>query len=67
MERILVRLLLLAAMVQFGFSSVIFDKCASVECVNPLLKTISKVIRIQWKPISIFPTEAKRFSSPYSY
>lgn len=55
MYTILVRLMLVVALLEFGVSI--------TDLRNPvkLEQASRKVLRIDWKPISVFPEEAKRF------
>lgn len=55
MYALLVRLMLIAAMLEFGFSLTDLTNPHKVEAAS------RKVLTIQWKPISVFPEEAKRF------
>jgi hypothetical protein len=50
MYQLLVRLMLLSALLQLGISVSDFSKCRSRHC-----------LKIDWRPISVFPEEAKRF------
>jgi hypothetical protein len=61
MINLLLKLMLAAALLQFGMraSDVVF--CNSRECTGRIEKASREVLQIKWKPISIFPEEAKRF------
>ena len=61
MYAILVRLILLAALMDLGMSLARFEKCTSRECFAEIERASRKVLKIKWKPISVFPEEAKRF------
>jgi hypothetical protein len=61
MYSLLIRLMALAAFAQLGISLSTFGDCRSRECLTLLEKAGRKVVEIEWKPISIFPEEAKRF------
>ncbi len=57
----LIKVYLIAAAIQFGFSLTELDGCASRQCVQKLSRASNEVIKINWKPISVFPVEARRF------
>ena len=61
MESLLVRLMLLAALTEIGMSLFEFESCYSRACSQRLEKRSRDILKIDWKPISIFPEEAKRF------
>ena len=66
MYHLLVRLMLLAALAEIGMSLFEFENCHSRECLQQLEKRSRAILKIDWKPISIFPEEAKRFQSQHS-
>jgi len=61
MYDLLVKLFLLAALAQIGMSVADFSNCRSGECLARIEKASRDITRIDWKPISVFPEEAKRF------
>jgi hypothetical protein len=61
METLLVRLMFLTALLQLGFAVSDFENCNSRNCVQKIEKASRDVLKIGWKPISLFPEEAKRF------
>jgi hypothetical protein len=62
MYTILVRLImLLAAFLELGLSLTDVEDCHSRGCLRKIEPASRKVLPIPWKPISIFPEEAKRF------
>jgi hypothetical protein len=61
MYRILVKLVLLAAFLSCGISYSEFFSCHSRECLQTVEKRSRDVLKIDWKPISVFPEEDKRF------
>jgi hypothetical protein len=61
MYALLVRLMVLAAVAQFGLSVADLRNCRGRACVLPVQRAALKVLQIDWKPISVFPAEAKRF------
>ena len=61
METLLVRLMLLAALAEIGMSLFDFESCHTRQCLQQVEKNSRDILKIDWKPISIFPEEAKRF------
>lgn len=55
MYTILVRLMLVAAFLELGLSVTDLRNPTKLESAS------RKVLRVQWRPISVFPEEAKRF------
>jgi hypothetical protein len=60
MYNLLIKLIIIAALAELGMSLRDID-CHSRACVQQLEKRSRDVLRIQWKPISMFPEEAKKF------
>ncbi len=61
MLNLLIRLMVLASLAQLGLSMVQLGDCKSRGCLMQLEKASREVLKINWRPISIFPEEAKRF------
>ncbi len=61
MYDLLVKLMILAALAQFGMSLLDIEQCHSKQCLRTLEQRSRDVLNIEWKPISVFPEEAKRF------
>lgn len=61
MEVLLVRLMLVAGLAQFGMSIWDFRDCRSRECLVRIEKHSRDVLKVDWKPISVWPEEAKKF------
>lgn len=57
----LVKLYLIAAAIQLGMSLTELENCSNRQCVQKLSQASSKVLKIDWKSITVFPGEAKRF------
>ena len=57
----LIKIYLIAAAIQFGFSLKELGNWTSRECFQKLSRTSNEVIKINWKPISVFPEEGKKF------
>lgn len=61
MYQLLLRLMLLSALLKLGISVSDFYNCKSVQCQKRIDKGFQEVLHVDWKPISVFPEEAKRF------
>lgn len=61
MYRILVILILASALSELRLNKSDFAECRSRECFRKIGEASKKVLRVNWKPISVFPEEAKRF------
>ncbi len=61
MESLLGKLFLAYALYYLGMSLTEVLSCRSGNCFNRIEKAKLEVLRIDWKPISIFPAESKRF------
>lgn len=61
MYTLLIRLMLIAALLQFGISVSKFWDCHTGSCVRDIEKASREVLKIEWRPISLFPEEAKKF------
>lgn len=59
MYRLLVRLMLLSALAQFGMSWKEFRDCRGRQCIRMIEKHYYKVLKIDWSPISVFPDRLK--------
>ncbi len=63
MYAILVRAIVVAALIDLGMSQKWFADCRSQKCADQIRSASVRILKIEWKPISIFPMEAKRFNS----
>ncbi|MBI2606898.1 MAG: hypothetical protein HYW49_12560 [Deltaproteobacteria bacterium] len=61
MYRLLVLLMFTAALSQLGMSASDVRNCHSRACLQQLEKRSRDVLHVDWKPMSAFPEEAKRF------
>lgn len=61
MYQLLIRLMLFTALLQFGINVKEALRCNSRECSNRIERASQEVLKIDWKPISIFPEESRRF------
>jgi hypothetical protein len=61
MYNLLVKLMLITALVHLGICFKDFQNCHSRQCTQLLEKRSRDVLRVDWKPISVFPEDARRF------
>ncbi len=61
MYSLLIRLMIISALIQLGISIDRFTSCSSKECSNRIEKAYKDILKINWKPISVFPEEGQRF------
>jgi hypothetical protein len=61
MENLLVKLMLVAALTQLGISVSGFLNPESKSTQKTFERTSKDILRINWKPISLFPKEANYF------
>ena len=61
MYDLLIKLITVAALAQFGISLSHFESCHSRACMQTLEKHSREVLNVDWKPMTVFPEEAKRF------
>ena len=61
MYNLLVKLYLIAAAIQLGMSLTELENCSNRQCVQKLSQASNQVLKINWRPISIFPDEQKKF------
>ena len=61
MADLLVRLMFFTALAQFGISLSHIESCHSRACMQTLEKDSREVLNVDWKPLTVFPEEAKRF------
>jgi hypothetical protein len=53
--------MLIAALSELGISLKDFGNCHSRQCVRMFQRKAIDVLRIDWRPISVFPEEARSF------
>jgi len=53
--------MIMAALVELGISMSDFENCHSRQCIKMFQAKAIDVLKIDWKPISVWPEEAKRF------
>ena len=61
MYDLLVKLMLIAGLAQFGLTLSRVESCHSRQCLQQIEKHSRDVLNVDWKPLSVFPEEAKRF------
>lgn len=61
MYEVMVRLIVGAALLQLGLSLSHIEKCESRMCWNEIQRASRTVLEIDWRPIRMFPEEAKKF------
>lgn len=61
MYDVLLKLIIAGALLEFGISLSKIDDCSSRACWDHVQQASKQVLKIDWKPISVFPGEAKRF------
>lgn len=61
MYNLLVKLMLIAGLLELGISLADFDNCYSRRCTFLFEKRSRDILKIEWRPISVFPEEARRF------
>lgn len=61
MYSLLIKLMITAALLQLGVSLDQYLSCNSKACTSRIEKASRDVLRVNWKPISMFPKEAKKF------
>ena len=61
MYKALVYLMALAALTQLGIRIADLENCQGRACLARIEQASRDVLKIGWRPISVFPEEAKRF------
>jgi hypothetical protein len=61
MYTLLVRLMFVAALLQLGHSVSDFVNCQDRHCAGWIDRASQEILKIDWKPMSVFPEEGKRF------
>lgn len=64
MYNVLIKLIVVASLLELGISVSKIGDCSSRACRSELQRAANKVLRIDWRPISVFPKEAERFRQP---
>lgn len=61
MYNVLIKLIVVASLLELGISISKIGDCSSRAYWSELQRASQKVLRIDWRPISVFPKEAARF------
>ena len=61
MYHVLIRLFLIAAFLELGLTISDFTNSNSAKSANNIQQAKAKILKINWKPISVFPEEARKF------
>lgn len=61
MYKLIIKLMVIAALLKLGASIEEFAFCHSKACSGRIEKASRDVLKIDWKPISVFQEEAQRF------
>ena len=61
MDNLLVKIILISTILQLGLKLEDFANCSNHQCIQKIDQASQKVLKIDWKPISLFPEEAKKF------
>lgn len=61
MYNILIKLIVAATLLKLGMNISTLKDCPSHACTVRIEQASHKVLKIDWKPISVFPEEAQRF------
>lgn len=63
MYEILMRLMFVASLAELGMTLSDLRDCHSRACLAQIERRARDVLHVDWKPISVFPEEARRFRS----
>ncbi len=61
MYNLLIKLIVAAALIELGLTLKDIGDCPSRSCLDKLQRASQHVLRIDWKPISVLPEEARKF------
>lgn len=61
MYELLLKLLIVSAILRLGLSYSDFTECCKGHCHGQLIAARNKVLKVDWRPISLWPEEAKKF------
>jgi hypothetical protein len=61
MYQLLIRLMLISALFELGIAVSDFKNCHSRQCLRHVEKASRAILKVDWKPVSVFQNEAKRF------
>ena len=58
MYRLLVKLMALTALLELGMSAADFEHCHSRACLQQIERRSRDILKVDWRPISVFPDMA---------
>ncbi len=61
MYDLLLKLIVAAALLDLGITFSRTGDCSSRDCRGRVDRSVRQVLRIDWRPISVFPEEARKF------
>ena len=61
MEKLLVKLMFIAAIAQLGLTLHDFQDCRKKECLVRIERASRNILDVDWRPITILSEEAARF------
>jgi hypothetical protein len=61
---LLIKLMVLTALMELGMNFTYVSDCRFRHCLWIFERRSRDILNIEWKPISVFPEEARRFQSP---
>ena len=64
MYRLLVKLMALAALLELGMSVSDFEHCHSRQCLQQIERRSRDILKVEWRPISVFPNAARTYLRP---
>ena len=62
MMDLLVRFMFVATLTQLGLTLTQVEECHSRSCLQQIEKRSRDVLNVDWKPMTVFPEEARRFT-----
>ncbi len=61
MYRLLVRLMVMAALMDLAKAGISLSECTGKGCLKSVEAAQRAVLKVDWRPISVWPEEANRF------
>ena len=61
MYNLLVKLMVFAALIELGKTGFSLSNCHGRGCFAVVNQASRAVLKIDWKPVSVFPEEARKF------
>jgi len=60
MYGLLVKLMVVAALLELGMNVSEFEQCHSRQCLQQIEKRSRDILKVDWRPISVFQSEVRR-------